>query len=67
MIVYKTYIIGKSVTDSGYPYVTQCDSDFQRSNINSKENKPDGIDLISNGLDYCVRNNEGKNLWFSVD
>ena len=58
--------VEKSVTDSGYVYVTQwfrC----RTSNISLKENKPDGVDLSSNGLDYCVRNNEGNILRFSTD
>ena len=37
------------------------------SNISLKENKQDGVDLNSNGLDYCVRKNEGKIRWFSAD
>ena len=41
--------------------VTSCsDSDFERSNVSLKENKPDGVDLNSNDLDYCVRKNEEK-------
>ena len=40
---------------------------FERSNISLKETKPDGVDSNSNGLDYCVRNNEGKIRWFSAD
>ena len=43
------------------------DSNFERSNIFFKENKWDGVDKNSNGLDYCVRKNEGKTLWFSAD
>ena len=38
------------------------DSDFDSSTINFKENKPDGVDLNSDGLDYCVQKNEGKIL-----
>ena len=34
---------------------SRSDSNFERSNISLKENKPDGIDLNSNGLDYCVQ------------
>ena len=37
------------------------------SNVSLKENKPDGVDLNSNDLDYCVRKNEEKILWFSAD
>ena len=48
--------------------LTSCsDSDFERSNIDFKENKLGGIDLNSKGLDYCVRENEGNVLWFLVD
>ena len=43
------------------------DSDFERSNISLQENKLDGVDLNSNGLDYCVRKNQVKTLWFSAD
>ena len=58
--------IGKSATDSGYAYA-RSDSDFEPSNISFKENKPDGVDLNSNGLDYSARKNEGKILRFSAD
>ena len=43
------------------------DSDFERSNVNLKENKPDGVNPTSNDIDYYVRKNEGKILWFSAD
>ena len=33
-------------------------SDFERSNIRLKENKPDGVDLNSNDLNICVRKKE---------
>ena len=46
---------------------SRSDSIFEHSNISAKENKRDGVDLNSNGLDYCVRKNEGKILWFSAD
>ena len=46
---------------------SRSDSNFERSNISLKETKPDGVDWNSNGLDYCVRNNEGKIRWFSAD
>ena len=46
---------------------SHSDSNFELSNISLKENKRDGDDLNSNGLDYCVRKNEGKILWFSGD
>ena len=43
------------------------DSNFERSNISFKENKPDGVDSNSNGFNYCVRKTEGRTLRFSVD
>ena len=43
------------------------DSDFERSNISFKENKPDGVDPNSNGFDYCFRKEEGRALRFSAD
>ena len=46
---------------------SRSDSNFERSNISLKETKPDGVDSSSNGLNYCVRNNEGKIRWFSAD
>ena len=46
---------------------SRSDSNFERSNISLKENKWDGVDLNSNGLDKCVIKNEGKILWFSAD
>ena len=42
-------------------------SDLETSNVSLKENKPDGVDLNSNDIDYHVRKNEGKILWFSAD
>ena len=39
---------------------SHSDSNFERSNISLKENKRDGVDLNSNGLDYCVRKNKEK-------
>ena len=46
---------------------SRIDSNFGRSSISFKENKWDGIDRNFNGLDYCVRKNEGKILRFSAD
>ena len=43
------------------------DSDFERSNVNLKENKPDGVNPNSNDIEYYIRKNEGKILWFSAD
>ena len=43
---------------------SRSDSDFERSNVSLKENKPDGVNLNSNDIDYYVRNNEAKILWF---
>ena len=34
------------------------------SNVSLKENKPEGVDPNSNDLDYCIRKNEEKILWF---
>ena len=48
--------------------LTSCfDSDFECLNISFNENKLEGVDLNYNGLDYCVRRNGGKILWFSAD
>ena len=46
-----------------------CNSsdDVKRSNVSLKENKPDGVNPNSNHIDYYVRKNEGKILWFSAD
>ena len=46
---------------------SRSDSDFQRSNVSLIENEPDGVDPNSNDLDYCVRKNVGKILWFSAN
>ena len=43
------------------------DFDFESSNDSLKENKPDGVNPNSNDIDYYVRKNEGKILWFSAD
>ena len=43
---------------------SRSDSDVERSNISLEENKLDGVDLNFDGLDYCVRKNEEKFLWF---
>ena len=45
-------------------FTSRSDSDFERSNVSLKENKPDGVDPNSNDLDYYVRKSEGKILWF---
>ena len=45
----------------------RSDSGFERSNVSLKENKPDGVNPNSNDIDYYVRKNEGKILWFSAD
>ena len=48
--------------------LTSCsDSDVESSNVNLKENEPDGVNPNSNDIDYYVRKNEGKILWFSAD
>ena len=46
---------------------SRSDSDFERSNVSLKENKPDGVNPNSNDIDCYVRKNEGKILWFSAD
>ena len=47
--------------------MSRKDSDFERSNVSLKENKPDGVNPNSSDIDYYVRKNEGKILWFSAD
>ena len=46
---------------------SRSDSEFESSNVSLKENKPDGVNPNSNDIDYYVRRNEGKILWFSAD
>ena len=46
---------------------SRSDSDFERSNVSFKENKPDGVNPNSHDIDCYVRKNEGKILWFSAD
>ena len=46
---------------------SRSDSDFERSNVSFKENKPDGVNPNSNDTDCYVRKKEGKILWFSAD
>ena len=46
---------------------SRSDSDFERSNVSLKENKSDGVNPNSDDIDYNVRKNEGKILWFSAD
>ena len=46
---------------------SRSDSDVESSNVSLKENKPDGVNPNSNDIDYYVRKNEGKILWFSAD
>ena len=48
-------------------FTSRSDSNIEQSNISLKENKRDGVDSNSNGFDYCIRQNEGKILWFSAD
>ena len=48
-------------------FTSRSDSDFERSNFSLKENKPDGVNPNSDDIDYYVRKNEGKILWFSAD
>ena len=42
-------------------------SNFDSSNVSLKENKPDGVNPNSDHIDYYVRKNERKILWFSED
>ena len=46
---------------------SRSDSDFERSNVSLKGNKPDGVNPNSNDIDHYARKNEGKILWFSAD
>ena len=39
---------------------SRSDSNFERSNISFKENKRDGVDPNSDGLDCCVQKNKKK-------
>ena len=52
---------------SFFVITSRNDSDFESSNVSLKENKPDGVNPSSNDIDYYVRKNEGKILWFSAD
>ena len=47
--------------------VKLTDSDFEPSKISFKENKQDGVDLVSRGLDNWARKNERKLYSFSAD
>ena len=47
--------------------MSRSDSDFESSNVSLKENKPDVVNPNSKDIDYYVRKNEGKILWFSAD
>ena len=47
--------------------MSRNDFDFERSNVSLKENKPDGVNPNSNGIDCYVWKNEGKIRWFSAD
>ena len=46
---------------------SRSDSDVENSNVSLKENKPDGVNSNPNDIDYYVRKNDGKILWFSAD
>ena len=45
---------------------SHCDSDFECSNF-SFSDKLNGVNLISNGLDHCVRKNGGSTIQFLAD
>ena len=59
--------IGSRVSPILVTLMSRSDSNFERSNTSLKENKQDAVDPNSNGLEYCVRKNEGIILWFSAD
>ena len=46
---------------------SRSDSYFERWNVSLKENEHDGVNPNSDDLDYCVRKNEEKILWFLTD
>ena len=41
-------------------FMSHSDSDFKRSNVSFKENKPDGVDLRSNGQTTAFERTKGK-------
>ena len=43
---------------------SRSDSDFERSNVSLKENKPEGVDPNSSDFDYCIRKNEENSMVF---
>ena len=43
---------------------SRCDSNFECLNISFSENKMNGFDLSSNGVDNCVGKNGGKIQFF---
>ena len=51
----------------GNSVMSSRDSYFKRSNISFCENKLDGVELDSNGLDNRVQKSGQKILWFSAD
>ena len=70
IIVFDHSVCGKPLEKVSPILVTltsRSDSDFERSNVSLKENKPDGVNPNSNDIDYYVQKNEGKTLWFSAD
>ena len=69
LILLTQYSLRKTVEKVSPILVTltsRSDSDFERSNVSLKENKPDGVNPNSNDIDYNVRKNEGKILLFSA-
>ena len=46
---------------------SRSDTDFESSNVSLKENNPDGVNPNSNDIDYYVRKNDERTLWFSAD
>ena len=60
---FQKYSLRKSVGKVLLILVTltsRSDSDFERSNVSLKENKPDVVNPNANDIDYYVRKNEGK-------
>ena len=64
---YRVFLPLERVSLILFTLLSRSGSNFEHSNISLKENKWDGVDLNSNGLDYCIWKNEGQILWFSAD
>ena len=46
---------------------SRSDSDVESSDVSLKESKPDGANPNFNDIDYYVRKNDEKIIWFSAD